>query len=100
MRTKLVGLLSLFLIATVPSPSQDKRGASTEEERAKALTAIDDLEKDPLGPNAKEERRWLTIWLIEVPDIQQPALDELLNKRKAGTLGNYIKTQVAAHCAK
>jgi hypothetical protein len=169
MRNKLVSLLVLFLIAIAPAFAQSKRGPSTEEERTKALALIDDLEKNPLGPNAKDERSWLTIWLIEVPDIhvgfctdllpalskgdkndafiirtqlmfsgaryaiqkpgstaddeaqymagvegalrtyevlvaqkpkdQLPALDELLKKREAGTLEDYVKAQ-AAHCKK
>jgi hypothetical protein len=58
-----------MLTAMAPAFAQSKRGPSTEAERATALAAIDDLEKNPLGPNAKDERRWLTIWLIEIPDI-------------------------------
>ena len=46
----------------------DQRGPSTPEERAKALQIIRHLETDPLA-DAKNERRWLTLWLIEVPDI-------------------------------
>ena len=46
----------------------DQRGSSTPEERAKALQIIRHLETDPLA-SAKEERQWLTLWLIEVPDI-------------------------------
>jgi hypothetical protein len=170
MQNKLFSLLLLASIAVVPAIAQDKRGASTEEERTKALGYIDDLEKNPIGPDAKEERRWLTIWLIEVPDIhigvcsnlypdrpkgdkndsfiiatqmmfsgaryaiqhpgspstdfgqyqaavegslrvyevllaqkpkdRQPALDDLLKRREAGTLNDFIKTQLAAHCTK
>lgn len=66
-------LLSLLALALLPSAfaqkPAEKRGPSTPEERARALTFIDDLEKNPFGSNAKAERQWLTIWLIEVPDI-------------------------------
>ena len=36
------------------------------------------LENDPLGPEATEARRWLTIWWIEVPDLSVSACGELL----------------------
>jgi hypothetical protein len=64
--------LSLFLLAAtavIPAFAQEKRGPSTEAERTKAVAAIDDLEKNPFGPDAKEQRRWLIFWLAEVPDI-------------------------------
>ncbi len=60
-------VLGLLCVSTLSA--QSKRGPSTPEERTRALAAIDDLEQNPLGPNAQEERRWLTLWLIEVPDI-------------------------------
>lgn len=63
----ILGLVVLSLTAMVPA--QTKRGPSTEQERSMALTLIDDLEKNPLGQSATDERRWLTVWLIEVPDI-------------------------------
>jgi|SRR6266536_1298441 len=44
------------------------RGPSTPEERRKALQIIHHLETDPLA-DTKDERQWLTLWLIEVPDI-------------------------------
>jgi len=69
MQKKFFSFFLLALFAVGPAIAQDKRGPSTEAERTKALAAIDDLEKNPLGPDAKEERRWLTIWLIEVPDV-------------------------------
>jgi len=42
----------------------------TEEEKkqlAVKLTRL--LEKDPFHEDAKEMRKWLTFWLIEVPDV-------------------------------
>jgi hypothetical protein len=64
-----VALAVLGLLCVSSLSAQSKRGPSTPAERTKALAAIDDLEQNPLGPNAQEERRWLTLWLIEVPDI-------------------------------
>jgi hypothetical protein len=68
MRKTLLCLLCVLFVS-VSASSQDKRGPSTPEERNKALAMIEDFEKNPLGPSAKDERQWLTIWLIEVPDI-------------------------------
>jgi len=45
------------------------RGPSTPDERANAVRLARLLESDPLGPDAKEARHWLTMWVIEVPDI-------------------------------
>ncbi len=45
------------------------RGPSTAEERAKAVALVRGLESDPLGDSAFQSRRWLTQWLIDVPDI-------------------------------
>ena len=69
MHKKTLSLLLVALTAAVPAFAQEKRGPSTEAERTKAVAAIDDLEKNPFGPDAKEERRWLIFWLTEVPDI-------------------------------
>jgi len=167
MQTKLVSLFLSILVASIPTLAQDKRGPSTEEERTKAIASIADLEKNPFGAEAKEERRWLTLWLIEVPDIhvkvctllpnlpkgdkkdsniiftqmmfssagyaiqhmndpsddlaqysagvngalrlyeillaanpkdRQPALDDLVQKRDAGTLNAYVKEKAATTC--
>lgn len=145
------------------------RGPSTPEERSQALQYIRDFKSNPLGPNAKKEREWVVLWLIEVPDIhvnaclilenqpkgnkkdadtifaaqlmsqaelvlehpdlqndqqgqylagvngaldvyallvkanpkdQQPYMDELLQKRTAGTLEQYVKDRVAKSCSK
>ena len=45
------------------------RSPSTAEERAKAVQLARLLETDPLNKDAKEARRWVTLWLIRVPDI-------------------------------
>jgi hypothetical protein len=62
----------MFLFITVSgekSVYSQERGPSTSEERTKAVQFARDLEADPLGPNAKEERSWITVWLIQIPDI-------------------------------
>lgn len=43
---------------------------STAEDRAKALRAVEILEKQPESEEAKEAIVWLTLWLTRVPDIR------------------------------
>ncbi len=62
-------LLLPFLCANLFPKSQQKRGPSTPDERAKAVQIAGALESDPLQPGNKEMRTWFTLWLIEVPDI-------------------------------
>jgi len=69
MQNRFIIYAALLISIACPAVAQSTRGPSTEAERARALAAIDDLETNPLGANAKDERRWLTMWLIEVPDI-------------------------------
>ena len=59
----------LFLASNPLAQSQQKRGPSTPEERAKAVQIARALEGDPLQPGNKDMRTWFTFWLIEVPDI-------------------------------
>jgi hypothetical protein len=58
-----------------PAP---KRGPSTAEERSKALKYARDLEENPLGQNARDERGWLLEWIDKVPDITVPICSTLL----------------------
>jgi hypothetical protein len=60
------------------SGSAATRGPSTAEERAKALKYAHDLEENPLGANAREERGWLLEWIDKVPDITVPICSTLL----------------------
>jgi len=46
-----------------------ERGPSTPEERAQAVNLARALEQNPLHEGAKDARQWLTVWLIEIPDI-------------------------------
>ena len=77
-------LAILFLFITAigqKSAFSQKRGPSTVEERTKAVQFARDLEVDPLGPNAKEERSWITVWLIQIPDITVKFCTDLLGPR-------------------
>ncbi|MGA2483338.1 MAG: hypothetical protein ABSF92_09485 [Candidatus Acidiferrales bacterium] len=72
------GLLLLFLGTNLFGQSQQKRGPSTPEERAKVVQIAHALEADPLQPGNKDMRTWFTLWLIEVPDFTvQVCGDEL-----------------------
>lgn len=66
--------------ATPPDPAltQDSRGPSTAEERAKVVQLTRQLEREPLGKGAKEAREWLTVWIIQVPDITVRTCGSLL----------------------
>ncbi len=59
----------MFLGTSLFAQSQQKRGPSTPEERAKVVQIARALEADPLQPGNKDMRTWFTVWLIEVPDI-------------------------------
>lgn len=83
-------VLTLLLLTAVAAPAQQKRGPSTPEERARAVQFAHDLESNPLGPQAKGEREWLTLWLIEIPDMTVEVCPRLLgteipDKKKFGT---------------
>jgi len=82
--------LAFLLLLISPSLAQQKRGPSTPEERAKAVQFAHDLESNPLNPQAKNEREWFTLWLIDVPDITVEVCPRLLgpkipDKEKYGT---------------
>ena len=62
-------LAALIALFTFLPGSYAERGPSTPEERDTALKAIEMLERDPLGKDAKTAKRWLTMWLIEIPDV-------------------------------
>jgi hypothetical protein len=50
----------------------EERGPSTPDERKRALTVIEKLEADPMSPELKDEREWISKWVFEVPDVQVP----------------------------
>ncbi len=62
-------LLVLTLFASRAGSVQEQRGPSTAEERARAVKVAHQLEEDPLGKDAKEQRAWMVQWIIEIPDI-------------------------------
>jgi hypothetical protein len=62
--------LAFALALTAPSQAAAERGPSTSAERTRAVEATRRLERDPLGPGAREDRRWLIQWIIDIPDIE------------------------------
>jgi len=61
-------LVIVFLVSRAAS-AQEQRGPSTAEERARAVRVAHQLEADPLGKDAKDQREWMIQWIIEIPDI-------------------------------
>lgn len=57
-------------------------GPTTPEERKQALDYIHDLKTDPLGPNAKQERQWITQWMLAAPEVEISICPALLNLPK------------------
>jgi hypothetical protein len=63
-----LGLAALLFLPETAAGAE--RGPSTPKERQKALRLIHQLEADPLGAKAHDARRWLALWLLDVPDFQ------------------------------
>ena len=61
-------LAIVVLILCSYALSQAQRGPSTPEERSRAVKIAEQLEANPLDVKA-EDREWLVMWLIEIPDI-------------------------------
>ena len=55
-----------------------QRGPSTAAERARAVKLAKVLETYPLDKDAAKARQWLTLWLVEVPDITVEACSAYL----------------------
>jgi hypothetical protein len=75
-----VAILIAVCLVTLPVSAQQKRGPSTAEERAKAVQLAHHLEDEPLASDAVAARRWLTVWLTEVPDITVEVCFSVLGK--------------------
>lgn len=87
---RMVATAVLILWCAIGAVSQASRSApSTPEERARAVQVTRKLEQSPLGPEATQDRRWVTGWIIAIPDITVPVCDELLKPILQGQLGQY-----------
>jgi len=77
---QVLGITALLLL---PQGGWAERGPSMPKERAKALRLIRQLETDPLGSEAYEARRWLALWLLDVPDLQVRYCAEIVGGNRA-----------------
>lgn len=59
-------VMGMILLVAISSQAQK---ASTPEERAQAVKIARLLETDPFHKDAKKMRQWITLWLIQAPDI-------------------------------
>jgi hypothetical protein len=77
MRPGAAVILCLAVLLALPGAAA-ARGPSTPKERAKALKLIRQLEEDPDFEGSHDARRWLSLWLFQVPDLQVDLCPELL----------------------
>lgn len=84
LRNLSAALLGCALLAAPVSAIAADRGPSTPEERKQALEYIHDLQVNPLGPRALDERRWLLKWLADIPDVTVHMSAIILDKMPKG----------------
>ena len=67
---RLLTFLAVILICQLPMGVLVADEEPTEQEKKElAVKLAKMLEADPFHKDAKEARRWLTFWMIEVPDV-------------------------------
>lgn len=71
-----LGLAASLWMSGYPA-SAAKRKPSTPKERARAVKLVRSLEEKPYGESAREARRWLSLWLVEAPDMPVDLCPEL-----------------------
>jgi len=93
---KVVVLLILLTVAASLPAAAKMRGASTPEDRTRALEYARSLEQNPLAKDSLAKRMWLTEWLVQVSDVKVSlcckdlkALDEVND-----TYSNQLRMQV------
>ncbi len=69
-------LIGLFFATTSRAQQPHQRGPSTAEERARAVKIAHELEDDPLGKDAKDNRAWVIQWIVDIPDITVTVCDD------------------------
>ena len=69
-------LVALCGIRPALAQHQQQRGPSTAEERSRAVKVARELESDPLGKDAKDNREWFIQWIVAIPDITVNVCDE------------------------
>jgi hypothetical protein len=95
-------LLSFFL-GGAQIRAEQQRGPSTAEERARALQVAKSLRTAPLADSTTKGREWLTLWLIEIPDITVPLcpglLGDLGDSKTSSYPGALVGTMLASEAA-
>jgi len=88
-------------ILGVRARAQD-RGPSTPEERARAVQVSRALRADPTASSVLQDRQWMMVWLIQVPDISVkmcPSLYGDLGDSKSESAGALVATMMASEAA-
>lgn len=68
-----------LLVALIAARAPLQAGKpSTPGDRAKAVAIARSLETDPLSKQAKDQRKWLILWLTDVSDVNVKACTSLL----------------------
>lgn len=75
-------IVAFILLSCASSAYAQKRGASTPEERKRAVEMATFLEKNPLAKEAKDYRAALLFFLAEVPDIAIKLCSNVLGESK------------------
>jgi hypothetical protein len=68
MARRLLAVLILLIVASIPSAACS-RSAANPEERARALEYTQSLEEHPLAKDSLQKRMWLAEWIVQVPDL-------------------------------
>ncbi|MDA0207132.1 MAG: hypothetical protein O3A53_20930 [Acidobacteria bacterium] len=69
---------TIFLVLVTAPAQAQTQAVAAREDLAKAVQIAQSLESEPLGKQAKDQRAWLMLWLIEVPDVTVKACSHLL----------------------
>lgn len=88
-------------ILSASAKAQD-RGPSTPEERARAVQVSKALRADPAARSVLQDREWLMIWLIQIPDISVkmcPSMYGDLGDLKSAEAGALVATMMASEAA-
>lgn len=82
LKKTLLLMFAFVLLFCASSAYAQKRGASTPEERKRAVEMAQFLEKNPLAKEAKDYRGALLYFLAEVPDITVQLCTNVLGETK------------------
>ncbi len=69
MRKALTAVIVLLALTLGVGAQEQKRGPSTQEERARAVRIAQALEAQPNDTSLHDDYTWLLCWAVEVPDL-------------------------------